>query len=216
MGFGHKARQGKDVACQTIVEAFKDRYDIRHYSFGNELKKEVNGLDQFEWCLKLGVQYDINPPMNDPLCQTRHGKQGPLLQKYGTEYRRAQDNFYWVKKLRAMLEAEQPQIALISDVRFPNEMMFCKAFGGFTVKVSRYGYTDLSRDPNHISETALDNAKFDYEIQVLDGELDQLKKDAVTVMGLIISSMNPQHSEDLGDVVKPVEVKDQGQVVSLS
>lgn len=113
---------------------------------------------------------------------------GPLLQLYGTEFRRAQDPFYWVNKLRAKIEAEQPQVALISDMRFKNEAYYVKAFKGYTVKVTRHGYTDLSRLTTHQSEVDLADFKFDFELTVAEGAIDQLKKDAVTVFDMIVQA----------------------------
>jgi hypothetical protein len=57
---------------------------------------------------------------------------------------------------------------IITDTRFPNELEEVKFRGGVTIKLTREG--DLESD--HESETALENAEFDY---VLDntGNLDQ-------------------------------------------
>lgn len=62
MGFGHRARQGKDVVAKAIIDARVidyDRpgeeeglYDIRSYSFAKELKDEVNravGMFNKDW-----------------------------------------------------------------------------------------------------------------------------------------------------------------------
>lgn len=185
VGFGHRARNGKDTAVAAIIEAFKDQYDVRRYSFGDGVKEEVNALDQVELCMRQGIPYDFDPPMDDPMCQTKHGKQRKLLQWYGTEFRRAQDPFYWVNKLRKKIEEEKAQVALISDMRVVSEAYYIAAFRGYTVKVTRHGFADILTPGNHKSETELLNFKFDYEISVLDGELDQLKKDAVTVFQII-------------------------------
>ena len=70
---------------------------------------------------------------------------------------------------------------IITDTRFSNEFEAVKAKGGITIRVVRSfnhkmgsketGTLDLS--PRHPSETALDNAKFDYEI-VNDGTIEDL------------------------------------------
>jgi hypothetical protein len=54
---------------------------------------------------------------------------------------------------------------IITDCRFPNELQAVKDRGGITIRVNR----KWKRDPiintnNHPSETALDNAEFDYVI----------------------------------------------------
>jgi regulator of RNase E activity RraB len=73
---------------------------------------------------------------------------------------------------------------------------------GHTVKVSRKGYIDLSRDPNHISEIALDNFKFDYEISVEEGDLKTLREDAIFVFDAILQSYTPETPEiDASEIV---------------
>jgi len=79
---------------------------------------------------------------------------------------------------------------IITDMRFPNEMEAVKQRDGITIRVTRklkiggedYGYTYVDvkqavKDgiiaPEHPSETALDDAEFDYEI-INDGTIDDL------------------------------------------
>jgi hypothetical protein len=62
---------------------------------------------------------------------------------------------------------------IITDLRFPNEMQAVKANGGITIKVIRPNDKDIPLDL-HPSETALDDAEFDYEI-VNDGTIEDLR-----------------------------------------
>jgi hypothetical protein len=63
---------------------------------------------------------------------------------------------------------------IITDMRFPNEMQAVKANGGITIRVVRPSDKEIPLDL-HPSETALDDAKFDYEI-VNDGTIEDLKE----------------------------------------
>jgi hypothetical protein len=190
IGLGTKARAGKDTVAATIAEAYKDRFDIKVYGFADFLKQEVDLIGPAKIAFTAGIPLDTNPDMSDPFCRTEWGKQPRVLQWYGAE-KRKQDTFHWVKKLRARIEADQPQVAIVKDVRHFNELFFVKAFGGWTVKVTRQGFVDLSRDPNHPSEIELDGAPFDIEITVQDGQLEQLKKDALVVFELILAQNRP-------------------------
>ncbi len=176
---------------------------MRVYSFAKELKDEVNknammagGMIKLfdsayrEDCggylqtngnliqLPDWVQYDPNPDMSDPLCP--YGKQRTLLQWWGTEYRRSVDEDYWVNKLKERLVKEQPEIALITDMRFPNELRFVQEYGD-AVKVERVNpdgtlYVAPGVVP-HISEEALAHLKDNEWDGILtnDGTLDELK-----------------------------------------
>jgi hypothetical protein len=59
---------------------------------------------------------------------------------------------------------------VITDMRFPNELKTVKDRGGITIRVERWNEEDGSTygwgnpNANHISETALDNAEFNYTI----------------------------------------------------
>lgn len=153
IGFGHKARHGKDTAVAAIVKAIPG---AMRFSFADDL-------------------YAV--------CRVLHGmttKDAPLLQKVGLGMRETVDPAVWVKAVYAKILEHRPRLALISDVRFPNEMSFIKALGGTTVKVMRFIdheefddwsgntqvvrrlFVDPSRPADHPSETALDDAEWDY------------------------------------------------------
>lgn len=62
---------------------------------------------------------------------------------------------------------------IITDMRFPNEMDAVKERGGITIRVIRNNGTRAIDINPHPSETALDDAKFDYEI-INDGTIEDL------------------------------------------
>jgi hypothetical protein len=62
---------------------------------------------------------------------------------------------------------------IITDMRFPNEMEAVKARKGITIRVVRNQIKTGNLVLEHPSETALDNAKFDYEI-INDGTIEDL------------------------------------------
>ena len=65
---------------------------------------------------------------------------------------------------------------IFTDVRFPNELEAIKKRNGITIRINR-GLVErtgkMIQEPEHISETALDNAKFDYVIEN-DGTIEEL------------------------------------------
>lgn len=62
---------------------------------------------------------------------------------------------------------------IITDMRFPNELNAVKQKNGITIRVNRDNGTRAINTNPHESETALDNATFDYTIEN-DGTLDEL------------------------------------------
>ena len=83
-----------------------------------------------------------------------------ILQGWGTDFRRSQDQQYWVKKLAEMLHREvmsdKWDIIIFTDMRFENEYNFIIKTNGVVVRVIR----DTGVVDNHPSELALDNARF--------------------------------------------------------
>jgi len=109
-----------------------------------------------------------------------------FLQKLGTEAMR--DGLHtnvWVNALFADYKDKYEMSTwhpgyeypnwIITDMRFPNEMDAVKAKDGITIRVHRdihKGNAHIAPIP-HASETALDDAKFDYEI-INDGTIEDL------------------------------------------
>lgn len=221
IGFGHRARHGKDTVALEIIKRRTGNgpgwYDVRSYSFAKELKDEVNtcamksgGMPKLfdpglydpmggymqangnflplpEW-----VKYEPQPDMSDPLCP--YGKQRTLLQWWGTEYRRSIDPDYWVKRLAARLEADKPEIALLTDMRFPNEMKFVQEYGD-AVKIERRNpdgtlYVAPGITP-HPSEEALARVPDNVWDAILtnDGTLEELKDAGVKLFDTLMERL---------------------------
>lgn len=215
IGFGNKARQGKDTAAQYIIEAYGSKYDVRRYAFGDQLKVEVydtlvNGQDKYWETAPFNYLTLPHPPeayesgylttTKISWCDTSdkvkwldwHRQEvRPVLQHYGTTYRRGADQFYWVKALAKRLGAEKPQIALLTDIRFLTEFYWVRSLGGVCIRVKRGGFDDPTINKTHVSEVELDKAVFDYEIEVDDGDLNQLREDSLYVFQCVEKSLNP-------------------------
>jgi len=95
-----------------------------------------------------------------------------ILQWYGTEYRRKQDQNYWIKRTvevaaRAARDGYKP---VFTDIRFPNEARMVMDVGGFIVKVTapdKIRKARLGQLPEeHPSETSMD--RFNYHRFTID------------------------------------------------
>lgn len=208
IGFGYRARHGKDTAVATLIERYQTVYNIRSYSFAGTLKAEV-----YDKLLKPMDPAWYSAPFNYLKLPHPTGEVteraakvqwindhkedlGRVLQWYGTEYVRAKDPFHWVRSVRSQIVEEMPQVALISDVRFKNEFLWVKSLPGFMVKVVRLNedgslWLDPTRDPNHPSEVDLDGVRFDFEITCKSGAVDELRQDALTVFDMIRRTLQP-------------------------
>ena len=138
VGLGHKARQGKDTLAAMIMDRLREEgIDARVYRLADSLKMLAR--------LNMGMTH------KDPA----------LLQQVGLDYRQLRGDDVWLNVLLWQIREEEPRVALISDMRFPNEAEAVKSRGGLTIKVVRPDMLDPHRDANHVSETALDHWPFD-------------------------------------------------------
>jgi hypothetical protein len=146
IGIGHKARQGKNSLAAELVKQFgtKDIY-AKQYGFADALKST---------CRILGMKE----------------KQGSVLQAFGTDVMRAINPSIWLDTLMYTMLEDNPDIAVITDVRFKNEAALVRQYKGLLLKLERYNQSGKrfivdDRDPNHPSETDLDDYEFDLVIK---------------------------------------------------
>lgn len=169
VGIGHKARHGKDTAAAAIV-------------------REIEGAMRFSFADDLYAY-----------CRIVHGMQGkdaPLLQRVGVEMRE-KDPDIWIKSVYSKILDARPTVAVISDVRFPNEIDFVRKLGGFTMKVHRYNadltsFVDPSRPADHPSETALDKALWNLVIGNREGHKEAFEQGAVAWVDWFLSQQQQQ------------------------
>lgn len=161
IGIGHKSRHGKDSAARFIIEAYPG-VDIQRFGFADALKA---------------------------VCRVEHGmttKDGLLLQQAGVA-RRLIDPDVWVRALYYTVAERRPAVALITDMRFPNEAGMIASMGGYVVKVERRHqdgrlFRTTDRDPDHESETALDSfTDWDALIDNPEGDLDSFRANTLNI-----------------------------------
>ena len=80
-----------------------------------------------------------------------------LLQYFGTDIMRKMHRGVWVDQAIKTIQREQTELAVIADVRFPNEVEAIKAAGGKVVRLTREYEED-----SHDSELALDKESYDW------------------------------------------------------
>ena len=150
-----KLASGKDTIAPAVLEHL-GASDVFHLSFANALKDELNDIlkiareapserSAVDQVVELGVRRDEAQKVIDLVRESAiiepdtHSRQRTMwvrtaLQYWGTGVRREQDSDFWVKrtaKPAAQAIAEGRNI-MVTDVRFPNEVMGSQALG-FTV-----------------------------------------------------------------------------------
>jgi hypothetical protein len=125
IAIGGNARSGKDTLGKNLVYILKE-YGInaKTYSFASQLKQET---DEF---LKktLGISAFTENDNEKNIIR-------PFLVFWGTEVRRKNDDLVWVKQLEDSLTSNE--VAIITDLRFPNELKWVRDNEGQVIFLSR-------------------------------------------------------------------------------
>lgn len=160
IGISGKMSAGKDTTADVLV----NRFGFIRRSMAAALREECF-LALNELQAPAGVPEDLVRIIEQEGWHPGavHAKPTPpsirrLLQAWGTEFRRAQDTEYWIKRMRDWLLRNTGNSIVIPDIRFPNEADLVREFGGFVWIVRRVN-ADATRDPaahSHISERFCD------------------------------------------------------------
>jgi hypothetical protein len=93
---------------------------------------------------------------------------GTLQQVVGTVLREKLHSNIWIFPVLKFARDNPDTVCVISDCRFRNEADAIKAAGGVIIRLNRKNRNIGKRDPNHISETDLDNYP-DFDL-IIDNE----------------------------------------------
>ena len=173
IAFAGRKQSGKTTSCEFVQSLFTNK-KTKIYNFADPLKQlciDIFGLT-YNQC--YGTDENKNElvdcywPGIDSKMTARE-----VLQYVGTDVFRAMQHNVWSSATIRLIQKEQPDVALIADCRFPNEVEAVKNAGGLVVKLNRNLY-----ESTHASETALDatnydQSNFDLTIANLNGGIDE-------------------------------------------
>ena len=133
---------------------------IRLYSFAEKLKQmsvDILGLKS-EWV--FGTDEQKNTPTHFQWNEFSKTKSGPMtarevLQHVGTEMFRSFHSSVWVDACLKQIEEDGSELALISDVRFKNEISAIQDQGGVVIGLQR---NPTKKADEHSSETEMDDS----------------------------------------------------------
>ena len=120
------------------------------------LRLEYDSKEMQEALSKINLTYHAAGPMTAR----------EFLQFFGTDLCRRMWEPIWVNKCIKDIKREGTLLAIIPDVRFPNEVQVIEEAGGMVLRLTRHVFDD-----DHNSETALDDYSFN---QYLDNKNDSI------------------------------------------
>lgn len=200
-----KMRSGKNQFADYVSEVINEKYEVtqRMDMFAGDLKN--GAYEDFQRMIKVfKEEYDRleNPGQLDlewlnvtreQFFEEKTLFTRALLQIYGTDiFCKRIDQDYWAKLVLNKAEKCEEDITLITDTRFPNELSLLQNSNKFkTISIRIDRETGIECD--HPSEIALDEFKeWDFIVDN-NGDLEQLKSAAETIIDLVMK-------EDSGEI----------------
>lgn len=172
-----RKQSGKDTLGNFLVsnatELFGSGFIVRKFGFADPLKDMVSELFRVPLKWMYGSDEGKNRltevrwghlPHFPQLAEVGKAHGGErltvreLLQQFGTEIVRRMDWNAWVNALYRKIERAECDLVVITDCRFPNEVLAVKGWGGKAIRLTRN--QDVSAE--HESEWALDRDRFDW------------------------------------------------------
>lgn len=154
----------KQVGKSTAAKHLAKKHGFARHNMKDALVEELkaNMPDLLE---ELAFIYDRDI---EKLFSTKPPAMRALMQNYGTEVRRRDDDEYWCQQWQNALPEGN---VVVDDVRFQNEAERVIDEGGILIRIKR---SDVQTGGNHSSETEQDSIQCDYEIWTEKGEFEPL------------------------------------------
>jgi hypothetical protein len=106
--------------------------------------------------------------------------------------RREENPDYWIDALRSDLLTQNPDVAIVPNIRFQNEAKIIDDLRGYLVRVKAIVYDGVEyispdRNPNHISETGTYLLDADYFLTVKKGQTKLLEAQAGALLNYLLT-----------------------------
>jgi len=138
----------KDMNVEKIFQEFLGDY-VRIYGLADTLKDmcidvfgltnaQVYGTDD-DKNTKTHLRWEDTPTYTPTSLNLRRGKMTAreVLQYIGTDILRKLDDEIWIKSLLKKINKDKPEVALICDIRFKNEIKALRECGGVVIGLTR-------------------------------------------------------------------------------
>lgn len=159
IAFAGRKQSGKTTCSEFLLKYYNGAIEpfngAKIYNFADPLKKDICmnilGLS-YEQC--YGEDIDKNKE-TDIVWNGRKLTAREVMQFVGTDIFRQMKHDVWAGATIKKIKQEQPELAIIADCRFPNEVEAVKNAGGLVIKLNRNPHNS-----DHASETALDENNY--------------------------------------------------------
>lgn len=159
VAFAGRKQSGKTTCAEFLLKyyngAIENFNSARLYNFADPLKNDI--------CMNiLGLTYEqcygediYKNTLTDIKWEGNNLTAREVMQFVGTDIFRKMKNDVWAGATIKKILSDKPQLAVIADCRFPNEVEAVRSVGGIVIKLTRNPFNS-----NHDSEIALDEINY--------------------------------------------------------
>ena len=153
--FAGRKQSGKSSSCEYVYRKLQDKCSVQIYNFADPLKQiciDVLGLAPRQCYGEDKYKNElVDCQWNEKQLTARE-----VMQILGTDILRTMQHNVWAGATIRKIQRDNPDVALIGDCRFPNEVEAVQKVGGIVIKLNRNIYNS-----DHASEIALDPDQYD-------------------------------------------------------
>lgn len=178
IGFVGRAKSGKTTATDAIQQRVTN-LGLRSQIF--DIGQEIQKYCTMEKLIPDKPRQELTTAELDILVQTGFQK-------------RQEDPNFWVSKINYTIIRDVPDIALVPNVRYPNEIDLIRNLKGVLVFVKSLNpngseFISRDRDPNHPSESQLDERDADFFLTAKRSQPGLVEAQAVTLFEYLMKRM---------------------------
>lgn len=159
VAFAGRKQSGKTTCSEFIANYYMSGLigygSAKIYNFADPLKVDIcmNILDMtYEQCYGND---DSKNTLTQCFWNNKQLTAREVMQFVGTDIFRTMKGDVWASATLHKIQQEKPDLAIVADCRFPNEVETIQNAGGLVIKLTRNPYHS-----DHASETALDASNY--------------------------------------------------------
>jgi hypothetical protein len=165
IGISGRKQSGKSTSGDYLLGFFQTLFPektIRQYAFADRLKKDI--------CINiLGLSYDQCYGTDDQkntltsvFWKEKKLTAREVMEVVGTDIFRSLKVDVWTSSTLSLIKKENPDIAIITDVRFPDEVSSIKQESGFVLRLTRNPFNSNNFIENSLDSNNYNWSNFDY------------------------------------------------------
>jgi len=127
IGIGGISTCGKDLCGKIISNILQNKgYKLQRFAFADELKNDIDAFCKEKYKISA---WTTNPEEKKII--------RPILVAHGCIMRKIQPD-YWIKRIEPLIDVNNCNVVILTDVRFTNEVKWLKYKEGWFIHIKKY------------------------------------------------------------------------------